>query len=113
MLGICVVSIALVAVLARAQSPAPRAFVGVGVRALDGKPLWRYRPVANDTANIATPVFFDNEALAEANPAAYREKGRFKIADQGLPSWAHPVVAGAQLYIRNQRTLAVYDVHAK
>ena len=51
--------------------------------------------------------------LAEASTKGYKEHGRFKIADQGLPSWAHPVVAGARLYVRNQGTLAVYNVRAK
>src|SRR5262245_12905931 len=36
---------------------------GVGVRASDGKLLWRYQPVANDTANIATPIFSDNKVF--------------------------------------------------
>ena len=182
------------------------AAAGVGVRASDGKLMWTYRPVANGTANIATPIFFDNKVfytsaygkggallgltaqngsieakeiyftremqnhhggvllvkgylygfhnsiltclefatgkmmwrdrsvgkgsityadgnlylqsednvvgLAEASPAGYKEKGRFRIADQGLPSWAHPVVSGGRLYIRNQGTLAAYDVRA-
>ncbi len=35
----------------------------VGVRASDGKPMWRYQTVANRTANIATPVFFDNKVF--------------------------------------------------
>jgi outer membrane protein assembly factor BamB len=180
---------------------------GVGVRASDGKLMWRYPRVANRTANIATPVFSENKVfytsaygtggallglsaqggdvsaheiyftremqnhhggvilvngylygfnnsiltclafgtgesmwrhrsvgkgsltyadgnlyllgednvvgLAEATPGGYREKGRFKIADQGLPSWAHPVVSGGKLYIRNQSTLASYDIRAK
>ncbi len=180
---------------------------GVGVRAMDGKLMWRYEPVANGTANVATPVFFDNKVfyttnygaggallgltaqngevkatpiyttremqnhhggvvlvngylygfnnsiltclefatgkmmwrdrsvgkgslvyadgnlyilgednsvgLAEATPAGYREKGRFRIADQGWSSWAHPVVSGGRLYIRNQSTLASYDVAAR
>jgi outer membrane protein assembly factor BamB len=180
---------------------------GVGVRASDGKLMWRYPRVANGTANIATPVFHDNKVfytsnygvggallgltaqagsvqsseiyftremqnhhggvvlvngylygfnnsilaalefatgklmwrhrsvgkgsliyadghlvilsednvvgLAEATPSAYKEKGRFAIADQGWPSWAHPVVAGGRLFIRNQGTLASYDVHAR
>jgi outer membrane protein assembly factor BamB len=180
---------------------------GVGVRASDGKLMWTYRPVANGTANIATPIFFDNKVfytsaygkgaallaltaqngsveakeiyftremqnhhggvllvkgylygfhnsiltclefatgkmmwrdrsvgkgsltyadgdlyiqsednvvgLAEASPTGYKEKGRFRIADQGLPSWAHPVVSGGRLYIRNQGTLAAYDVKAR
>jgi len=180
---------------------------GVGVRASDGKLMWRYPRVANQTANIATPVYSDNKVfyssaygtggallalradagqvkaqevyftrdmqnhhggvvllngylygfnnailtclefasgkpmwrdrsvgkgavtaadgdlyvlseenvvgLVEATPAGYREKGRFTIRDQGLPSWAHPVVSGGHLYIRNQGMLASYDVRAK
>jgi len=180
---------------------------GVGVRAADGKLMWRQRNVANRTANITTPIFFDNKVfytsaygtgaallgltaqggeikaqeiyftremqnhhggvvlvdgylygfnnsilsclkfstgetmwrnrsvgkgsltyaeghlyllgednvvgLAEAAPGAYKETGRFKIADKGLPSWAHPVVSGGRLYIRNQDTLAAYDVRAR
>ena len=180
---------------------------GVGVRASDGKLMWRYRQVANRTANITTPIFSDNKVfytsaydtggallgltaqngevkaqeiyftremqnhhggvllvngylygfnnsiltclefstgkmmwrnrsvgkgsltyadghlyiesednvvgLAEASPTGYREKGRFRIPDQGLPSWAHPVVAGGRLYIRNQRTLVEYDIRAR
>jgi len=180
------------------------ASAGVGVRAADGKLLWHFQPVANNTANIATPVFFDKKVfyssnygtggalleltaqngevsakqvyftremqnhhgglvlvngylygfhnsilvcmefatgrpqwrhrsvgkgtltyadgnlyllsednvvgLASASPAGYVEKGRFKIADQGLPSWAHPVVSGGRLYIRDQTMLAAYDV---
>ena len=180
---------------------------GVGVRASDGKLMWRYTRAANGTANIATPIFFDNKVfyssgydtgggllgltaqdggvkaqeiyftrdmrnhhggvllvdgflygfndsiltcldfatgklmwrdrsvgkgsltyadgrlyllsednvagLAEATSARYRETGRFSIPDQGLPSWAHPVVSGGRLYIRNQGTLSAYDIRAK
>jgi outer membrane protein assembly factor BamB len=179
---------------------------GVGVRATDGKLMWRYEKVANRTANVATPVFHDNKVfytsnygtgcvllglsaqdgavkaeevyfsremvnhhggvvlhdghlygfsnsiltcmnfatgnvawknrsvgkgsityadghlyllsennvagLAEASPEAYRETGRFSIADQGWPSWAHPVVCGGQLYLRNQGILTCYNVKA-
>ena len=179
----------------------------VGVRAGDGKLMWRYTKAANDTANITTPVFFDNRVfvtsayntggallqlraengevradeayftrdmmnhhggvvfvnghlygfsnailtcleaatgkvqwrdrsvgkgsltyadgrlyvlgevntvgLVEASPAAYVERGRFSIADQGWPSWAHPVVAGGRLYLRNQGVLAAHDITAK
>ena len=179
---------------------------GVGVRASDGKLMWRHRAVANNTANIATPVFSDNKVfyssdygtggallglraeggevraqeiyftrnmqnhhgglvlvsgylygfdnsiltclefasgkqmwqhrsvgkgslsyadghlyllsennvagLAEATPAGYREKGRFTIADQGLPSWAHPVISGGRLYLRNQGILTAYNIQA-
>ena len=180
---------------------------GVGVRASDGKLMWTYGRVANNTANTTTPIFFDNKVfytsaygtggallgltaasgtvqakeiyftremqnhhggvvlvngylygfnnsiltcmefatgtvrwrhrsvgkgsltyadgqlyivgenyvvgLADAAPDAYREKGRFEIADQGLPSWAHPVVSNGRLYIRNQDTLTSYDIRAR
>ncbi len=183
------------------------ASAAVGVRASDGKLMFRYPRVANGTANIATPVFSDNKVfftsgydtgaallgltaqggdvkaqelyftrnmknhhggvvlvngtiygfdasiltaldfktgnvlwrdrsvgkgsltyadgnlyilgennvvgLVEASPAGYRERGRFEIPDSGLESWAHPVVSGGRLYIRNQSSLAAYDVKAK
>jgi outer membrane protein assembly factor BamB len=183
------------------------ASAGVGVRASDGKLMWRHPAVANGTANVATPIFFDNKVfyssdygtgaallglsaqagevkaqqiyftremqnhhggvvlvngylygfhnsiltclefatgkmmwrdrsvgkgtvvyadgklyiqsednvvgLAEASPAGYKEKGRFRTADQGLPSWAHPVVSGGRLYIRDQGTLAAYNIKAR
>lgn len=176
----------------------------VGVRANDGKLLWRYERVANNVANIATPVYHDNRVfyttaydtgcallslkssdgtvraeeayfsrdmmnhhggvvlvngyiygfsnailtciefntgkvawkhrsvgkgsltyadgnlylfgenntvgLAKATPESYQELGRFSVPDQGLPSWAHPVVCGGRLYIRNQSMLACYDL---
>jgi outer membrane protein assembly factor BamB len=179
---------------------------GIGVRASDGKLMWKHRPVANNTANITTPVFSANKVfyssaygtggalldlradagavsareryftrdmqnhhggivlvdghlygfnnsiltclefetgkmlwrdrsvgkgaliyadghlyvvsedynvgLVEATPTGYREKGRFRIADEGWPSWAHPAVSGGRLYIRNQGTLASYNVRA-
>jgi hypothetical protein len=51
--------------------------------------------------------------LAEVSATVYRETGRFEIADQGLPSWAHPVVSNKRLYIRNQGALAAYDIAAR
>jgi outer membrane protein assembly factor BamB len=180
---------------------------GVGIRASDGKLMWNYGKAANGTANIATPVYFDNKVfyssaydtgggllaleaqagalrarevyftrnlknhhggivlldgylygfndsiltciefatgkvmwrdrsvgkgsltyadgnlyllsednvvgLAAATPTAYREKGRFTIPDRGLPSWAHPVVSDGRLYIRDQGSLASFDIREK
>jgi outer membrane protein assembly factor BamB len=179
----------------------------VGVRASDGAVMWRYTKATNGTANITTPVLFDNKVfvtsayntgaallqmraeggsvkadevyftrdmmnhhggvvlvgghlygfsnsiltcmdaatgavkwkdrsvgkgsltyadgrlyvlgegntvgLVDAVPTGYVERGRFAIADQGWPSWAHPVVAGGRLFIRNQGVLAAYNVAAK
>src|SRR6185295_5022720 len=39
------------------------ATAAIGVRALDGKVMFRYPKVANRTANIATPVFSDNKVF--------------------------------------------------
>ena len=36
---------------------------GVGVRASDGKLMWRYAAAANRTANITTPVYADNKVF--------------------------------------------------
>lgn len=51
--------------------------------------------------------------LIEATPAAYREKGRFRIPQESLPTWTHPVVAGGRLYLRDQDTIYAYDVREK
>ena len=50
--------------------------------------------------------------LIEANPARYREKGSFTIPDVQDPSWAHPVITGGRLYLREQDRLHVYDLRA-
>ena len=39
------------------------ASAGVGVRASDGKPMFRYGNAANQIANIATPVFSNNQVF--------------------------------------------------
>jgi hypothetical protein len=36
---------------------------GVGVRASDGKLMWRYTPAANRTANVTTPIVADNKVF--------------------------------------------------
>ena len=38
---------------------------GVGVRASDGKLMWRYQAAANDTANIATPVYLRQQGVLQ------------------------------------------------
>jgi hypothetical protein len=80
--------------------------------------MWRNRSVGKGSLTYADGhLYLEGEdnvvGLAEASPTGYRETGRFRIPDQGLPSWAHPVVAGGRLYIRNQRTLAEYDIRAR
>lgn len=53
-------------------------------------------------------------ALVEASPDGYREKGRFMPPDRSRrQAWAHPVVAGGKLYLRDMDVLLCYDVKAK
>ncbi len=51
--------------------------------------------------------------LVEATPEGYREKGRFRIPQDSLPTWAHPIVAGGHLFLRDQDTIYAYDLRAK
>ena len=51
--------------------------------------------------------------LVEATPTGYREKGRFRIQQDSLPTWTHPVIAGGRLYLRDQDTIYAYDVREK
>jgi outer membrane protein assembly factor BamB len=52
-------------------------------------------------------------ALVEATPTAYKELGRFTPPSSNADQWAHPVVFGGRLYIRDQENLFCYDVKAK
>ena len=83
-----------------------------------GKIMWRDRSVGKGAVSYADGHLYivsenNTVGLAEATPAGYREKGRFAIRDQGWPSWAHPVIAGRALYVRNQGMLTAYDVRAR
>jgi outer membrane protein assembly factor BamB len=57
-------------------------------------------------------------SLVEPAPDSYREKGHFTPTDQPKhanemeKSWAYPVVANGQLYIRDHGTLWCYDIRA-
>jgi outer membrane protein assembly factor BamB len=53
-------------------------------------------------------------ALIEASPEGYKEHGRFDQPDRSeKESWAHPVIAGGKLYLRDQDLLLCYDLKAK
>ena len=50
-------------------------------------------------------------ALIEATPDGYKEHGRFDQPDRSSKnSWPHPVIAGGQLYLRDQDLLLCYDL---
>ena len=48
--------------------------------------------------------------LAEASPAQYVEKGRFRIRTGDSPTWSHPIITNGKLIIRDQDTIYAYDV---
>jgi outer membrane protein assembly factor BamB len=83
-----------------------------------GKMMWRDRSVGKGSVTYADGhLYLQGEnnvvGIAEATPSGYKEKGRFTIADKGLPSWAHPVISNGRLYVRNQDTVTAYDIKAK
>ena len=83
-----------------------------------GEVAWRDRSVGKGSLVYADGHLYllsENGVvgLVEATPAGYREKGRFQIPQESLPTWAHPVVAGGRLYLRDQDTIYAYDVSQK
>lgn len=83
-----------------------------------GKMMWRHRSVGKGSVSYADGhlyILSENNVvgLVEATPVGYREKGRFTMADQGWPSWAHPVVSGGRLYLRDQGILTAYNIQAR
>jgi outer membrane protein assembly factor BamB len=81
-----------------------------------GQMAWRDRSVGKGSL-----IFADNRlylysedgvvGLAEANPAGYREHGRFTLGQQsGLPTWSHPIVTDGMLVIRDQDNVFAYRV---
>jgi outer membrane protein assembly factor BamB len=52
-------------------------------------------------------------SLVNAQPNKYEEVGSFTVPGSGeRPSWAHPVIAGGRLYLREQDHIACYDIRA-
>jgi len=83
-----------------------------------GRLMWRDRSVGKGSVTFADGnLYIQSEnyqvGLAAATPEGYVEKGRFSIQDKGLPSWAHPVISDARLFVRNQDSLTAYDIKAK
>ena len=84
---------------------------------MSGQIAWVNRSVSKGSLVYADGMLYclgegHQMALVEANAKEYREHGRLKIDNLGRPTWAHPVVAGGRLYIRDQERLTAYDVKA-
>jgi outer membrane protein assembly factor BamB len=81
-----------------------------------GEVAWSDRSVGKGSVTCADGHLYVRSesgpvALVEATPARYVEKSRFEQPDRSSePTWAHPVVAGGRLYLRDQDLLFCYDV---
>ena len=83
-----------------------------------GEVAWKDRSVGKGSLIFADErLYLFSErgvvGLAEANPAGYREHGRFQIRAGSSPTWSHPIVANGHLILRDQDTVYAYDVRAK
>lgn len=83
-----------------------------------GKVMWQARGAGKGALCVADGMLYvlgegHTVVLAEATPEGYREHGQFKIKSHDRPAWAHPVVTGGRLYLRDQQALTAYDVRAK
>ncbi len=82
-------------------------------------PGWEKRPETQGKKSVAVTyadgrLYFRYEngfvALVESDPAGYKERGGFTVPKTRGPSWAHPVVVGGRMYLREQDTLWCYDL---
>jgi outer membrane protein assembly factor BamB len=83
-----------------------------------GEVAWRDRSVGKGSLVYADGNLYalsENGVvgLIEATPTGYHERGRFRIQQDSLPTWTHPIVAGGRLYLRDQDTIYAYDVREK
>ena len=86
-----------------------------------GKRMWRRerQGKGGGSASVTAAdgrLYFHYEngvvALVEASPEGYKESGSFQVKTDGA-AWAHPVVVGGRLYLREGDTLYCYDVREK
>jgi outer membrane protein assembly factor BamB len=83
-----------------------------------GKIAWQARSAGKGSICVADGMLYifgegHEVAMAEATPEAYREHGRFTVKSHGRPAWAHVIVTGGRMYLRDQGSLTAYDVLAK
>jgi outer membrane protein assembly factor BamB len=83
-----------------------------------GTVAWKNRSVGKGSMVFADERLYlfserGTVAIAEANPQAYTEHGRFQLTVGSSPTWSHPVVANGKLFLRDQDTIYAYDVRAK
>ena len=86
----------------------------------DGKVHWKSKSVGKGSITFADGHLYargegsGDVALIEASPEAYKEHGLLKQPERSRErAWAHPVVAGGKLYLRDEDLLFCYDLKAK
>jgi len=83
---------------------------------LTGEVQWEDRSVGKGAVTYADGhIYLRSEdgpiALVEANPKEYVERGRFEQPERSdEKAWAHPVIAGGKLYLRDMDVLLCYDL---
>ncbi|HYT88212.1 MAG TPA: PQQ-binding-like beta-propeller repeat protein [Gemmataceae bacterium] len=91
-----------------------RALMCIDLKA--GKIAWQDKSVGKSAIVYADGHLYVRSergaiALVEANPERYIEKGQFAQPERSKQNaWAHPVIAGGRLYLRDQSVLLCYDV---
>jgi outer membrane protein assembly factor BamB len=81
-----------------------------------GDTVWQDRSVGKGSLTCADGhLYLRSEngpvALCKVSSKDYEESGRFEPKNRSnRNAWAHPVVCGGRLYLRDMDTLAVYDV---
>ena len=81
-----------------------------------GEIAWEDRSVGKGSVAYADGMLYvrgenGKVALVEANPAKYVEKGQFTQPDRSpQPAWAHPVIVGGKMYLRDWDILLCYEV---
>jgi len=88
---------------------------------MTGEIKWKKRGSGRDSASMIAAdgclyIRYSNGVmvLAKATPDDYTESGSFTVPGSGeRPSWAHPVLVGGKLYLREQDRIFCYDVRAQ
>ena len=80
-----------------------------------GELAWRNRSVGKGSLIYADQrlyLFGENGVvgLADASPAAYVERGRFRLRTGRASTWSHPIITNGLLVLRDQDNVYAYDI---